>query len=429
MEKWQEEINKHPLQSSVRQLLDALEVEVKADDPDLEAERSRYAKVVILLSETLKQLDPDITPIDQLSQIQTQFQNHGLLQSVGNLLKSGDASLFREINGKITPALSYIIQLRASRVDEENRVIDLEAATSSFENFARDIHKARAEFSDVTQRVRERIASAEKHILSLKTDADSSAQKFHKDITTWEQKVSALISEGSSLVNSLIAAQEKKFRAELESSTASFKKKEDEFFEDQQKSAGVRDDQVSSFLDKICSDSEEKHARILELYGLVAHDSVTGGHKNIADREYESATRWRFAAIGLITVTIIWLFYALFCLTPLVEPERAFWLQVAKSVSVTGLLISFSVYASRQSALHRINERRARSFFLQVQAFDPFVSSLPVEDRNKLKQELSARIFGSDDDGQDQMTMDASDIKSLDKFIEMVGKVRGIFGK
>lgn len=87
----------------------------------------------------------------------------------------------------------------------------------------------------------------------------------------------------------------------------------------------------------------------------------------------------------------IWLF------KPDLEPERLFWSEIFKGLSLTALLISTAVYASKQSTLHRLNERRARSFFLQVQAFDPFISDLPEDKKVALKEILSGKIFGGVD--------------------------------
>jgi hypothetical protein len=114
---------------------------------------------------------------------------------------------------------------------------------------------------------------------------------------------------------------------------------------------------------------------------------------------------------------------------PTAEPERIFWLQIGKSISLTILLLSFAVYASKQAALHRISERKSRSFFLQVQAFDPFIESLPEATRHELKQSLSARIFGPDDPEHDKAILENGDFKSVDRLLVTLEQIKKVFGK
>jgi hypothetical protein len=171
------------------------------------------------------------------------------------------------------------------------------------------------------------------------------------------------------------------------------------------------------------------HEKVRQLYSLVAHDAVTGGHKEIADREFRAAKNWRRATVATIGVTMAWLLYSMFCVEPITEPEREFWLHLGKSVSLTALMLSFGVYASKQSALHRVSERRARAFFLQVQAFDPFIASLEPADRQELKKALSTRIFGPDDPQHDKAILDNGDFKSLDKLLSVMESFKKLFGK
>jgi len=90
-------------------------------------------------------------------------------------------------------------------------------------------------------------------------------------------------------------------------------------------------------------------------------------------------------------------------------------------------MISFAVYASKQAALHRVNERKARAFFLQVQAFDPFIESLEPTDRQELKKSLSARIFAPEDIQQDQGILESGAFDAVDRvmgFMERIAKLK-----
>jgi hypothetical protein len=114
-----------------------------------------------------------------------------------------------------------------------------------------------------------------------------------------------------------------------------------------------------------------------------------------------------------IALTLVWLLLSLLYIEPSQETNELFWLDVVKSAVITGLLMSFSIYASKQSNLHRINERKMRAFFLQVQAFDPFVKNLPDDARSELKRQLSERIFGGVDGTPDD-ALDEASFKGID---------------
>lgn len=169
---------------------------------------------------------------------------------------------------------------------------------------------------------------------------------------------------------------------------------------------------------------EDLHQKIKNLHGLVATDSVSGGHQKIADREQAAATFWRHVAVGSIGCAIVWLLCTLFYLTPTLYPERLFWLQIGKSISLTALLLTLAVYASKQAALHRTNERRFRSFFLQVQAFDPFIESLSEADKQELKKALSERIFGPDEAKTDDAVLDQPSLNVVKELMAGLAKIK-----
>jgi hypothetical protein len=67
-----------------------------------------------------------------------------------------------------------------------------------------------------------------------------------------------------------------------------------------------------------------------------------------------------------------------------------------------------------------------RWFSLEVQAIDPFLSSLPIEQQNQLKNDLSQKLFG-----QNRSTVEKSDgdlsaaTKSLSDFLANLPKATG----
>lgn len=418
MQRWQDELTKHPINTSLKQFSDAFEAEIEIDDPILITEKARFGKFTSLLRDTINRLDPDLAPIDLLNQLQSQLQNHGVLDAAKNLVRERNPQRFRELNDQVNPSLSYITQLRAAAIGKDTKKSDTEAASVSLEALTRSISRKRAEYDKAVNNAAGKIEEAEVRIRGLAENADAAKHSFDERLNAWTAEANAAIEENRKKVSNGLAEIQNSSKDQLQA-----------FFAKQDVEAELKQEALSNQLRDIIADAESKHANILELYKLVARDSITGGHKQIADREYSAAQNWRRATIGSIIATAAWLGYSLFCLEPVTEPEIVFWLQVAKSVSLTALFISFAVYASKQAALHRVNERKARSFFLQVQAFDPFIENLPEEKRIELKQALSARIFGSDDSEHEKAMLENGDFKSIDRAFDLIEKAKKLVGK
>jgi hypothetical protein len=301
---------------------------------------------------------------------------------------------------------------------DDTRTVDTEAASVSLEYLAQNISKRRAEYDEAVNAASSKIEEAAAQIQSLRETADQASREFNGKLEQWTTQGENSLANSKKQFSDVIA--EIKIRSE---------KQLQAFFSEQDSKAKIIQEQLETQIETIISDSVDKHTKILELYKLVARDSITGGHKQIADREYKAAETWRWMTIGSIVATALWIAYTLFWISPIVEPEKAFWLQVGKSVSLTALLISFAVYASKQAALYRVNERKARSFFLQVQAFDPFIEGLPDEKRVQLKQELTARIFGSDESEFEKVMIENGGFKDIYRTLDLFEKVKKLVGR
>ncbi|MCE5973426.1 hypothetical protein LZA78_08040 [Sinirhodobacter sp. WL0062] len=429
MQRWQDDLTKHPINTSLQKLIEGIDLEVSITDPVIEVERARFSKVVYLLRDTIASLDADIAPFDILNQIQSQFQNQGVIQTMTNLIRTKDANIFRDLNTQITPSLSYINQLRASTISPQSGLADRESALIGYEKFVRSLRAEQTRLEEFYWKTEENIKESTNEALSLKETAKTSADQFEENIKSWKEEISALITAQKTEFTTRQHSNDSQFLETINLIKETAKEWLDDFQSDQTAKADRRNEETRAILQEIIEDSNDKHLSIIKLYELVALDSVTGGHKNIADREFKAAQLWRRVTIGSIAATITWILFSIFCFTPTLTPAPLFWLQIAKSLSLTALLLSFAVYASKQAALHRINERKARSFFLQVQAFDPFIASLPEDTQHEMKKSLSVRIFGPDDPEHDKTILENGDFKVLEKFLGLAEQFKKVIGK
>lgn len=413
MQRWQDELTKHPVNTTLKLFQDVLKAAIEIKDPILVIEKTRFAKFTKLFGDTLNRLDPDLAPIDLLNQIQSQLQSHGAVNTATNLVSGRDASQFRTLNDQINPSLSYVNQLRAAIIGRDTKKSDTEAASVSLEDLMRRISKTGAENDEAVKAALAKIEQSEIRITELAGNADAAAKAFNESLSAWAKQANETITTSRSQFSELLATTQSTSREQLE-----------EFIKKQEDDAKLKQETLAEQLECVIRDATDKHKKILELYKLVARASITGGHKQIADREYSAAQTWRRATIGSIVVTAIWIVYNLFWMK---HDDAVFWLQIAKSVSLIALLISFAVYASKQSALHRVSERKARSFFLQVQAFDPFIENLPEEKQIELKQALTARIFGPDEREHESAILEHGGFKDFGVALDLLEKLKKLF--
>lgn len=429
MQRWQEQLTKHPLNTVLNRFEEQATRELESIDEIQAIERARFLKVVKLSQQILEGLDPELAPIDVLNQIHNQINAHGAIGTVEQFAKNSDPKLFNALNEQINPALSYLYQLSSLKFARSTRKADIDAATSSFENFAKKTKESFHAFKAEAEASLTEAKQSADNVTSISAKADAIEAEINKTIEEWNSSSSSILTSQKSEFASDKQLRDEKFAKEMDDFREKFRAESETLIESNKVSLTEKQSLFDKTIESINIDAKKRHEDIIKLHKLVAHDSVTGGYKSIADREYSAAQWWRRGAIACIIATILWLLASLFWFTPVLSPEKLFWMQVAKSVSLTALLLSFAVYASKQSTLHRINERKSRTFFLQVQAFDPFIANLPEVAQQALKEELSKRIFGADDHSQDSITMEKADFKGFERGVDLFGQLYKIVGK
>ena len=425
MQRWNDELTKHPLNVTVKQILDLTDRDLDIEDPVAEVERIRFVKVMHLLKNTISLLDAEIAPFDVLDQINSNLVNQGMPQLVQGVSSNTGAEVFRNLNTRLSPILSYIGQLRANTKGIDVEREGIKSSTDAFEKFSRALDKRKKDFENVISNAEARLVAATSEIEQVSATLKNESVEHRASILKLNEDSSALLTQQKQEFSELNAANTKKLSLLNDSTKQELTAEFSKFFETEKDLATKRQAELQQQSEATMESVHELHKKIKNLYGLVAIDSVTGGHQKIADREQTAARLWRLVTVGSIGFAIVWLLYTLFCLTPTLEPIQVFWLQIGKSISLTALLLSLAVYASKQAALHRMNERRYRSFFLQVQAFDPFIESLNESDKQELKKALSTRIFGPDEVKSDDAVLD----QPMSVLKELVGIVARLKSK
>lgn len=429
MLRWREEFVKHPIFTTIKLFGEVESLDIKIEDPLLESERIRFSKFFKFFEITISSLDPDLAPIDLLSQIQNTLHSHNAIATATSLIRGQNPVLLSDLNTQISPSLSYIFQLSSAPRRRDTTKLDQLSASEGFERFSKRADERLKRIESITSEIEAKVASTFTRFEDIVARSVANSEAFQERLSSWNAQ------HNDALLQMKEAFSKEQIEIKRDSTAAltllqeTIKRDAQSLLEEQQKEINAGREYADRMLSSLLNDAKEKHSLILKFYELTAVDSVTGGHKKIADREYTSARNWRYITIGTISAAVVWVLLSIFSFPPVLEPVQLFWLSIAKSVSLTGLLLSFAVYASKQSTLHRRNEAKARSFFLKVQAFDPFVANLPSDKQSELREALSTRIFVGDEDGMDNNKGSSPDFEGMDKLVDIVGKLKSIFSK
>jgi len=430
MSRWEDQLNKHPIHDTLDWLESTVQKEVAEIDGAHVAEKRRLTKIIQAYRESLKTLDPELIPFNQLDSLNTGLRNPNVANQVNAYQQSGNVANLVELNNQVSNLLTQMsLLLNLSPRDSSqvhDQVRDLERLVDST---ATSLTKKKEELS----------AAINKLIAAEKT----TRQKFSELSSSIDQKrseIDALASEWQSQFSTAQDSRSQEYNRWRETISSENSAKVSSAIDGYKKSLEESKDELNEKITQILKDGQEKHQSILELYQLTAGDSVAAGYLSSANSEKEQADNWRLISVSFIVLTVAWMLFAYFntttdkaySLTPLKVPSAQVikdsapaetneptsqaviqepsistsfpWFRLLVTFSLSGVLLWGSAYAAQQSTKHRNNEKRTRWFALEVKAIDPFISSLSEDQRNQLKRQLSEKIFGQFTNNMDDNT-------------------------
>ncbi len=399
MSRWEEEFNNHPIHATLGQIRDWLAT--KLDEPDSEhtTEKLRLNKIVSYLSKALDGIDKESVPIAWLDQINQhlrqphfweQVKAYGGSPKVEYLMRAND-----QINSQI-PAICHLSLLskNPSSVQHDDSV------QKAFVEFSAAVDSKMKEVSSEVARKRTELETMEKNQSSIKKEVDALSSIKSEKLNEWHTQFTEAQTSRSEAFTQKQSDQTNEFDEWFNKYKSDTNQSTGKIIENWNTELENFYEEFKNKIKNQSIDAEKKHQSIREIHGLVAEDSVAGGYKQLADHERDQANFWRIASILFIVATAIWI--ALTYLTGFntTENNEVIWVQVIKATSLTGVLLFGAVYASKQSNLHRNNEKQTRWFALEVKAIDPFISSLSEDQQRILKEKFSEKLFGQNSTSQ-----------------------------
>lgn len=392
MSRWSEEFESHPIHDLLIRARNYLEVEPEEVDARLEDERRRMKNVIGNLSKVVAGLDPEFYPGNWLDQVHSHFEN----QVIGHLRSysdSPDVSQLTAANDQATAQVATIYNLAAiSRPMESQEVIAnareaFSSLSASMEESADKVSEQLNNFEGKLAEIREEADRVSQAIEDMEESASAKLAEWQEDFTENQTARAQEYSKDQ-------IAQKRKFEDFLATWKAAM---ENQITEAEKEHDGKLEEIISSFFSKgakFLTEMEKKHKSVIEIHKLVGRDSVAGGYQKSAGEERSEANRWRWISLACLAGAVVWLGFKYFSGFAQAANGGLDWPDIITASSLTAIFIFAAGYTSRQSKLHRDNEKQLRSYALETKALDPFIANLPESDQQAIKAELVRRMFG-----------------------------------
>lgn len=393
MSRWSEQFEDNSIHQTIKQLSEWLDVEVKEIDADHEAERRRLKKAVILISEIVSGLDPEIHPEQQLSQLNQHLRQPPMWNNLQTYSTSPTTQPLREANDHLTSVIPNIFQLAAlSRQPKAREVI--KSVEEAYDAFCSALEKRDSQFKARLDDYVEKLDAMDLQAVTLRDTLATLKQNTETALNNWQSEHTAAQSERAEAFSKVQIERGTKFDEALREWRAISESEIDDISAKHTEKLQIAFGHYKSEAENRISDMKAKHDAIREIHGLVGADGVAGGYQKGASDELKSANFWRWVSMGFLAAAAIWILVKYFMGLDMTPAGEVNWAEVVTAASLTLILLGTAGYAARQSKLHRETEQHMRWFALEVKAIDPFLSSLPVEQQNELKNQLSQKLFG-----------------------------------
>ena len=392
MNRWDEQFEKHPIHATIKEVLEILDVEFDDTDGKEQSEKRRLLKLVTVFEDTLKGLDSELIPYSVLDQINTTIRHQNVWNQLSNYRSNGNQQHLRSTNDHLNNVIIQLSQLLAIAKKSETTK-PLKGLEKSLDEFADAISSKKEKLESDIDQASSTLGKQNERLNELSDSITAKQQETATLLATWQEQHSNAqnkrdtdFAADQKVRTDTFAAWKKEVETDATTQVKELIKNSDAKLSSGQQEF---DDKISSFI----QNAENKHAAILELYELVAGDSVASGYLQSAENDKKQANFWRWAAILFIVSTAVWTGYSYITDTGIGAGGEILWGKILKAFSVTGVLLFGAAYSAKQSNFHRQNETQARWFALEVKAIDPFISSLSEEDQKALKNKLSDRLF------------------------------------
>lgn len=403
MSRWQKEFENHAIWQSISDINDILELKVDKPSEEYEQEKRRLSKFLIRLEDSLKAIDSELFPKGLFDQVSNAILSHqNFLGQLQQFKQNKNHSHLVNANNYLGTQMHLLVPLFSHQGSPVQKLT--KSVERQFDQFVSTINDQNSSYNltlDQLQNQSDKIGAEAEQYKSLietrQTEISNFVEQFKTEFTDAQNERSNEFSDAQITRNNKYDEWRKDFENEADQKIESLLVK--------------RDEQIKNTFERFKGDiqkyhdiSQDTHYNILELYELVANDSVKAGYMKNSQIERSAANFWRWVSIVFILSAVGWIGYTYFhdfSVLPDIKNSSTISVssglllaKVIKAASLGAILIYGAIFASRQSSMHRENEKNTRQFALEISALDPFISSMPEEKQIEIKEKMTDKMFG-----------------------------------
>ena len=348
--------------------------------------QSRFSRIrtfIITLKSYIAETDPSIIHFGGLSQINQQLS--GLVDQLNNYRANFNITNLGNALSNIDNAIGQLgtISLHASSKSQKMITEDLSSFKKTISQYLKNIEVKYDELST--------------KYLTIKSESDHLKKTIETQINRLDEAVSRyekMFSESEDRRRNEFSSNLKDQLVRYEELKEEMKMKSNELIVNAKKNIENVESSTKKIVDELFIDLEDKKEQAENIVNAIASTGMTGGFQKVANNAEESKKRWQkltvFSLAGLISFAIIAFFGT-------IEPT----FQLGKFGARAFVALSFAIlaaYAAKQADKNSEIEKKNRKLELEFASIEPYLSKLPIDKQNLLKEKLAEKWFAQNDE-------------------------------
>lgn len=156
---------------------------------------------------------------------------------------------------------------------------------------------------------------------------------------------------------------------------------------------------------------------VKNIVGTVNTNMFSHKYKEVANDARKRSIIWNVITMILLVAVVVFAVYA-FVITTNSETT---WIKLIAKIFATSTIVTGAAYAARQASKQEEREKYARQIEMELVSIDPFIESLNVEQKEKIKEELAFKIFGNEEMlGFSPTKKDANEFSTLNNNVHSI---------
>ena len=377
MSRWIDEVQNHQVFDDLAELRKCLSSNLVANDEKVESERRRLKKLVDSAEAILRDVDPEMAPIEKLRQLSDQLRQ-SIIPATTQFKNTGDYNSLVSANDRFSSLLPILGEFASFRRNAPKPEFP-SGLEQHVDEFTEKIARKHKTADEQLNKIEETIEYRKQDLSEIEKQVETHKREVNSQILEWQKQFSEAQENRLKAFNTWLSDISKSSNDDI---SGLFSKLGEETTE---KKADF-DNQITDYMREAQKDRDS----IRELLRLTANDSTAGSYVKNANSEGRAALIWRLASVFFIICGAVWLLYSY-----IASNGNISWETALLSLPLTGVLIYGATICGQQSTKHRNVEIYNRRFALEMAAIDPYLESLSDDERREIKKDLTKQFFGS----------------------------------